>query len=145
MKLFHGTANYNLSGFITSGVNLHVRRDYDKPSFCTSFSFQEAAYFAFRKTPIDDIKFKNCGIVLEFVTGSRIKEGKDFTYYVDTRAIRNEREVIIFNRTIIKLIAYWKYENDNWERISLMPKEQNDERSVATEADQGTEAGPKKI
>lgn len=133
MKLFHGTGNYNLNGFIMNGINLHIRRDYDKPSFCTSLSFKEAAYFAFRKTPIYDVKFKNCGIVLEFVSDSRIKEGRDFAYYVDTKAIRNEREVIIFNRRIIKLIAYWKYENDNWERISLLPIEQKAQECDATD------------
>jgi len=114
-RLFHGTANYSLKSFLDNGVQKRYRSYLDKDAFCTATKFQEAAFFALRKTPINDLT--QTGIVLEFQGKNMVKE-IDYTSTEDKRAIRHESEIAIFNTNKIKLIAYWKYDK-GWKRICL--------------------------
>ncbi len=119
MILFHGTGNYNLDSFLKEGIRLYVRHDHNRPVFCTSLSFKEAAFFALRKTPIDDKEFKNCGVVLEFELSKKANEGIDYALYKDCRAIRDEKEVVIYSKKSVKLVAVHKFVNDSWERLVI--------------------------
>lgn len=117
MKLYHGTASYNLESFTRSGPQVSARHYIgrgSKRAFCTTISFDVASVFAFRKTPIQDMT--QVGIVLEF-DGSKLSKG-DFLKCKDPIAMHDEKEVSIFKPEKIKLVAYWKFEN-NWQRIKL--------------------------
>lgn len=114
MKLYHGTANYNLNSFLRKGIKLYPHHHFKKPSLCTSLSLKEAGYFALRRTPANDIT--KTGIVLEFEADGMI-EGKnmDFIYYND-HVLRNELEVVIFNTKKLILVAYYCWTVRGWER-----------------------------
>lgn len=116
-QLFHGTANYNLKSFMDNGALLYPRHylPKSKKAFCTSISLEEAAVFAFRKTPANDIT--QVGIVLEF-DGSKLTK-KDFMKATDNRAMRKEKEVAVLNSKKLKLVAYHKLMGDEWVRVEI--------------------------
>lgn len=122
MTLYHGTADYNLYSF-SSGEIIKYPRVYIKgfkSAFCASLKFDEAKYFALRKTPMSDLS--RTGIVIEF-NGDGLVENKDFVFSVDSRAMRDEGEASILNTKKLKLVAYWKlnHGNQKWEREEILP------------------------
>jgi hypothetical protein len=122
MILYHGTADYNLPAFASHEIRKYPRAYIKgfKSAFCTSLQFDEAKYFALRKTPMNDLS--RTGVVLEFDGGNLI-ENKDFVFSVDSRAMRDEREASILNTKKLKLVACWKlnHKNQKWEREEVSP------------------------
>lgn len=122
MKLYHGTADYSLDSFIKDGPVAYPRHylPRSKKAFCTSLNFDEAAVFAFRKTPSSDPT--KIGIVIEF-DGSNLKT-QDYIRASDSRAIRDEKEIAVTSPRKLKIKAYHKYNTDtnHWDRLSLLPK-----------------------
>lgn len=118
MRLYHGTASYNLESFVTEGPQMRPRHYIGgfKRTFCTSISFNTASVFAFRKTPMSDLS--KCGIVLEF-DGSGLIKDIDFSRCKDPIALLDEKEVSVLKLEKLKLVAYWKFENNNWNKIEL--------------------------
>ena len=117
IKCFHGTANYNINSFIENGIILKSREWSKYKTFCASLSFQEATFFALRKTPISDLS--QTGVVLEF-EGDLI-EGIDFIMNRDPRALRDEKEIAVFDSKKLLLIAYWEFiKNGRWQRKRLL-------------------------
>ena len=116
MLLYHGTARYNLAGFLQSIARTR-RRVYVKdrrPSFATTRSFEIASLFAIRRTPIIDFPDR-VGVVLEF-DGENLEVG-DYEEVRDYRAtLQDEHEVVVFNPQMLKLVAIWEYANGKWYR-----------------------------
>lgn len=127
MKVFHGTAQYNLTVFLTGPPKTqfysHIPPN-GRYAFCTSLSFEEAALFALRKTPVSDLR--KIGIVLEFDL-NKAKEKKDYLQVKKTHAIRDEQEIAVFNTKKLKLIAFWEFKQGKWKRDELKDKEEKKE------------------
>lgn len=115
--LYHGTASYNLEQFKETTPIAYPRSYLPrcKRAFCTSQSFDEAAFFAFRKTPINNLS--DIGIVLEY--NASCLSLSDYVLTRDSIAIRNEQEVAVLNTKKLKLVAYHKYINGIWERKEI--------------------------
>lgn len=110
--LYHGTAAYNLDSFKQHGARLSPRR-YGKPAFCTSHSFEEAAYFALRKTPAND--WSQTGIVLEFDSSGLRQE--EYILYDSKGLLRDEKEVRVTDTRYLLLAAFYEYCDGDWRRI----------------------------
>lgn len=111
--LYHGTACYELESFLSKGVEVQPRR-IGKPAFCATTKFQEAAFFALRKTPAIDLS--KTGIVLEFDAG-RLRPGEYCEF--DDHALRHEYEIRVFDGAGLYLIAYHEYDDGTWRRVDL--------------------------
>ena len=120
MKIFHGTADYSLEGFLKSKPKKY-KRTYvpDKRScFSCSTDFNEAAKFALRKTPAN---LSKTGIVLEF-ENLDLEPYKDFIFCQDHSSFIDEKEIVIFNVNKIKLIAVYRFKRKDSSTDSLMRK-----------------------
>ncbi len=111
-RLFHGTASYELESFIKEGALIRFRKSGYKPAFCTSVSFNEAAFFALRKTPISDLS--KTGIVLEF-DATRLRPD-EYEFYKSPGVLRDEHEVRVYEPSILRLRGYYEYDNGTWVR-----------------------------
>lgn len=115
VTLYHGTSAYNLTQFLTTSPIKRLYRHRKKKGFCTTVSFEEASYFAIRKCSINDFleNKDNYGIVLEFEFDGDAHDFEEVKHY---NTLRNEKEVMIFNTKKLKLVAYYQYQKDKWER-----------------------------
>lgn len=75
-------------------------------------------FFALRKTPANDLN--KTGIVIEFECLNMVYK-EDYERVKDLRAIRNEREVAIYNTDKMTVTAFWHFEN-GWKREILKPE-----------------------
>lgn len=119
ITLYHGTSSYNLESFLTSLPRKRMYWHCIKKGFCTSVSFEEASFFAIRKCSIDDFKAgcKNYGIVLEFdFNYTRLEDCQEI---MAGNTLRDEKEIIVFNVKNLKLVAIYRYRDDQWNRILL--------------------------
>ncbi|HKZ43106.1 MAG TPA: hypothetical protein VJ044_19260, partial [Candidatus Hodarchaeales archaeon] len=103
------------------GPRTHPQRHLNgKRTFCASTEFGIAAMFAFRKTPAADFlmsKFDNTGIVIEFDMSKLT--GKDYVMAKDTRALIDEKEVSVIKPKKLRMVAYWKFINNKWDKINI--------------------------
>lgn len=117
MDVYHGTARYNVLRF-TKGIQkwpqVHTPRH--KAALCTSKSFKEAAFFAMRKTPANDLD--KTGVVLQFELDPTSVEGKDYVQVRDSVALRNENEIAVFNVDKLRLVSVWNIEDDEWKEYT---------------------------
>lgn len=115
-RIYHGTGSYSLESFLKEGPRKTPRMYLNgKRTFCASLSFDVSAMFAFRKTPAADFlmsKFDNTGIVLEF-DASKLTN-KDYVMARDSRSLIDEKEVSVIKPERLKLVAYWRYVNNEW-------------------------------
>lgn len=122
MRVFHGTANYNLEAFLqTFPIKKH--RAYlprQRKAFSASLDFEIAVLFALRRTPAVSnwTSPANIGIVLEFGLWAA-SEGKDYVCVQDPRAIQNEQEVSVFSVEKLKLLAVWRMQGNAWCREDI--------------------------
>ena len=110
--VYHGTASYELDSFLSSKPRIRLHRHIQRECFCTSKKLEEAAFFALRKTPANDLN--KTGIVIEFECKDMVYK-KDYERVKDSRAIRNEREIAVYNTDKMIVIAFWHFEN-GWKR-----------------------------
>ena len=111
MKIYHGTAEYSLKGFLNSEPKKYIRSYLPLREACFSCStaFEEAAKFALRRTPANDLS--KTGIVLEFLVFDNINR-KEFLYCQDPKSFIDEKEIVIFNVKKIKLVAVHQFKKD---------------------------------
>ena len=116
MILYHGTDQYNLRSFQSSIPQVRLRRYIKRPSFCTTLSLHEAKLFALRKITIGDFErgdFSHAGVVLIF--DGRYLQDDDFDGVQDPRAsLRKEEEIAVYTPEKLRLLGYWKYEQEKW-------------------------------
>ena len=109
--LYHGTWAYNLESFKKDGAKVSPRR-YTSPAFCTSQSFQEATFFALRKTPVNDLS--QTGIILEF-DAWRLRSGEYISYDAGG-LLRDEKEIRVIDTTYLCLLTFHRYVDGTWSR-----------------------------
>lgn len=116
MKLYHGTAAYNEEIILNNGL----KKSPHKGIFCAccSLSFQEASFFALRKTPMSDLR--KTGIVIEFE--GNLKMG-DYVIVESHGLLRDEQEIAVLNTEQLNPIALWRFQEDGWSRY-LLPNKQ---------------------
>ena len=122
MIVYHGTAQYNLENFIQNGARVSLRLE-GEDAFCTSLSFEEAAYFALRHTPLLDMA--QTGIVLEF-DAHRLQDN-EYKQHTSRGCLRDEKELRIFNPEFLFLRYYYTYAKGIWIRHTPQLKGELDE------------------
>lgn len=111
MKVYHGTAAYNLESF-QQGVELSPRH-HGRDAFCVSDNFQVAALFALRKTPAIDLS--KTGIVIEF--NAHLLAGA-WDRYKSHGVLQEEHEIRIYDESQLEFVAYHRYNSGAWDRHS---------------------------
>jgi len=111
MVLFHGTAAYNEPKILRHPCTLKYHHGLPRKCLCTSLSFDEAALFALRKTPISDMS--KVGIIIEFEADLA---DSDFTPVASHGLLRDEKEIAVFNTKKLIPKAVWRLEDDKWVR-----------------------------
>lgn len=112
-KLYHGTACYEQESFLRNGVEVPPRT-IGKSAFCASTEFEEATFFALRKTPMSDLT--KTGIILEFDSARLCPD--EYCEF-DAHALRHEYEIRVFDGRALYLIAYHEYDDGVWRRVEL--------------------------
>ncbi len=113
--VFHGTGWYAESNIRLVGPEMKHRSYHQKrKSFSTSTDFAVAELFAIRRTSQNAyLQGGIDGVVLEFSLSGTV--GKDFDPVRDPSCTQDEKEIAVYNRKRLRLVAVWRYDGD-WKR-----------------------------
>jgi len=112
MKLFHGSAEYNEAPILHEGLRKGLH--HNLLCACCSSSFDEAQFFALRKTPASDMN--RTGVIIEFDANLADNEYQSIS---SSGLLRNEKEIAVLNTKKLQPVAIWRFGIRGWQRHIL--------------------------
>lgn len=120
MIVFHGTSACCYDSIIKNGLRKILRsylrgRNRLRHGACVTTNITVAQTFALRHTPIDDFLCGEItGIIVEYELSGI--DGRDYVAARDYRPAQDEAEVVVFETTMLRLTAVWRYHDAQWVR-----------------------------